>query len=103
MLISSTDDAQLHCLKITEPKLVIVDAGMATQLGKLSSQLKAKGITAPLYCWSTVRHLEPEVQRNVKEIGDAKTSDKDVQDVINGVGTEQLGPDSDGIVFFTSG
>lgn len=98
----STDDAQLHCLKITSPKLVLVDVGMANQLGGLKHLLKAKKV-GDVYCWSSVAHLPKRVRKGVQEIGDAKSSPQLVQDVINGVGLEQLGPESDGIIFFTSG
>lgn len=38
---NSTDDAQTHCLKITEPKLVLVDEALAGKLGVLRKALDA--------------------------------------------------------------
>lgn len=81
---------------------MLVDVGMAAQLGNLADELKAKDV-GPVYCWSSVAHLPQNVRATVGEIGDAKTSPQAVKDVIDGVGVEELGPDSDGIIFFTSG
>ncbi len=100
MTNASTDDAQVHCLKITEPKLVLVDVTTAGQLAKLAPELKSKGV-GPIHCWSSVAHLPQSVQDVVGQIG--KPDPKVVQEVIDGVGVEKLGPDSDGIIFFTSG
>lgn len=75
---------------------------MAAQLGKLTKELKAKNV-GPVYCWSSVAHLPADVRADLGEIGDAKTDPKLVQGVIDGEGLEGLGPDSDGIIFFTSG
>lgn len=74
---------------------------MANQLGNLNQLLKAKKV-GPVYCWSSVAHLPKKVQKNVKQIV-ANPDAKLVQEVLNGVGSESLGPDSDGIIFFTSG
>lgn len=81
---------------------MLVDVGMAQQLGALSSELKANGV-GPVFCWSSVAHLSAQIRQNVGEVGDAKFDPKFVQDIVDGVGLEGLNGDSDGIIFFTSG
>jgi hypothetical protein len=87
---------------VCTPKLVLVDVKMAPQLAPLTAELRAKNV-GPVYCWSSVQHLDKVVRDNVGEVGDAKTSPQLVKDVLEGRGLEQLNGDSDGIIFFTSG
>ncbi|BEJ13945.1 hypothetical protein CspHIS471_0311190 [Cutaneotrichosporon sp. HIS471] len=95
-----TDDAQVHCLGVCTPKLVLVDSKMAQQLAGLTVQLRAKNV-GPVWCWSSVAHLD-NVRDNVSEI--RAVSAQLVNDVLQGRGgVEQLNGDSDGIIFFTSG
>lgn len=95
-------DSQVHCLAKTKPSFVFVDSQLAQMLAPRAAELKAKGV-GPLYCWSGVSHLDAVTRQNVRELGDPNPSPRLVQEVIDGAGIHNLGPESDGIIFFTSG
>lgn len=57
-------DAQMHCLALTKPVFVIVDDGMAAQLGPRADELKQKGV-GPVWCWTSLGHLPAEARDGV--------------------------------------
>jgi acyl-CoA synthetase (AMP-forming)/AMP-acid ligase II len=95
-------DSQLHCLSISQPKIVLVDARRAAVLGPLTPDLAEVGITE-IYCWSGIGHLRANERAGIKEVGNVSPSARAISDVENGVGTETLNPGSDGMIMFTSG
>lgn len=56
-----------------------------------------------MYCWSSIKHLPTLVKKGVKELGKLNPPPGLVRDVENGADLGNLGPDSDGVIFFTSG
>lgn len=97
-------DAHIHCLALTKPKLTLVDVDLAKILGPASAQLLAKNI-GPIYCWSSVSHTSPATRAGVQEVVSPKPSAASVRAVLTGegLGIDSLGPDSDGMILFTSG
>ncbi|CAK9782582.1 unnamed protein product [Cutaneotrichosporon oleaginosum] len=91
-------ESQVHCLKLTSPKFVLVDDKLAAQIGTE----KIEGV-GPVWCWGPTGHLSAEVQEAVTEISSMQARPQLVASVKAGEGLENLGPDSDSIVFFTSG
>ncbi|KLT38725.1 acetyl-CoA synthetase-like protein [Cutaneotrichosporon oleaginosum] len=89
-------DATVHCLKLTKPELVIVDDAMANQLGPVAASLKGKGV-GPIWCWTSLGHLSAQARANVTPSPPSLASVKD------GLFTSGVGPESDGIIYFTSG
>lgn len=55
-------DAQIHCLKLTTPTLVLLDDVMAEQLGPITDKLPGVG---PLLTWGPTVHLSPAARKNV--------------------------------------
>ncbi|BEI94560.1 uncharacterized protein CcaverHIS019_0701320 [Cutaneotrichosporon cavernicola] len=91
-------DSQAHCLKLTKPKIVLVDDKLAAMIGTE----KIEGV-GPVWCWGPTAHLSKEVQAAVTEIASMSPRPETVASVKAGEGLESLGPESDSIVFFTSG
>lgn len=105
VLLNSTlhPDAQLHCLALTEPEVVFVDANLANVLGGIGrAALKQKKV-GEVYCWSSIAHLPAAVRHEVSELITPVAPAKLVSEVEQGTGLESLGPESDAIIFFTSG
>lgn len=104
VLLNSTlqPDAQIHCLTLTEPKLVLVDSKDAEVLAPHAGVLRERGV-GRIYCWSSVRHLGAQVEGVVGVIPTCKPHPQSIADIENGTGLEELGPESDGMVLFTSG
>jgi acyl-CoA synthetase (AMP-forming)/AMP-acid ligase II len=95
-------DAQVHCLTKTKPQFSLIDAQLAQVLAPRADELKAKGV-GPLLCWSSVAHLDPVTRKHVADMSDPRPSARSVRDVVDGTCIHNLGPESDGIIFFTSG
>lgn len=110
-------DASVHCLNLTKPELVIVDDAMANQLGPNAGKLKEKGV-GPVWCWTSVRHLTPEARAGVtvsrvsrrswsgadwQELKSLKPSPRALPEVKAGAFLAGLNPESDGVIYFTSG
>lgn len=53
-------DSQAHCLKMTAPKVVLVDDKLAAQIGTE----KIEGV-GPVWCWGPTGHLAKDVQAAV--------------------------------------
>lgn len=87
---------------MSKPQYVFVDSQLAQMLAPRADELKAKGV-GPIYCWSGVSHLDATTRKNIRELGDPRPSPARVQEVIDGVDIHNLGPESDGTIFFTSG
>ena len=94
-------DATLHCLKLTQPDLIVVDDAMADQLGPAEAQLRAAGVRADVWCWTSLGHLNKDAQRLAKAVQDMQPNHANIRRVKE----EQLniGPESDAIIYFTSG
>ncbi|KAL7424941.1 hypothetical protein Q5752_000628 [Cryptotrichosporon argae] len=95
-------DALVHCLSITRPLLVLLDADLAALLGSSRPLLKQRNV-GHMYCWDLVSGLPADARRGVHELGVLQPPGGLVRDVLAGAGLEKLGPDSDAVIFFTSG
>lgn len=104
VLLNSTlqPDVQIHCLSLTQPKIVLVDSKAAEMLGPIGGVLAEKGV-GRIYCWSGVQHLSSQVQSNVGVVPTCKPHPQSIADIENGTGLGDLGPESDGMILFTSG
>lgn len=107
VLLNSTlvVDAQLHCLGLTKPVLVLCDPEDASVLGSVAPQLTARGV-GPIHCWSSLSHVDPAVRSNVSELTPGfAVSSKSLDEVRSGkgFGLEDVTPESDCMVLFTSG
>ncbi|WRT69457.1 uncharacterized protein IL334_006443 [Kwoniella shivajii] len=80
-------------IRTTEPSLVLLDEERAEILGPYH-HVKETGLP-DMYCWSESSHLP-----TLLEIFDTPT---DVNAILRGEGLEALGPESDAVVFFSSG
>ncbi|BEJ15421.1 hypothetical protein CspHIS471_0500260 [Cutaneotrichosporon sp. HIS471] len=96
-----TADTQLHCLGLTKPKLTLVDQHSGMIIGPIAEQLKGRGV-GPTYCYDKIGHLPANVQAGLIEFTPV-ASPNTVLSVQTGQGLGNLGPDSDGVIFFTSG
>ncbi|GMK59753.1 hypothetical protein CspeluHIS016_0803590 [Cutaneotrichosporon spelunceum] len=94
-------DSMAHCLRLTKPELVLADAVSALALSRVAQQLKDGGV-GPLFSWQDTAHLG---KCGVETIDLAKlpVTAAQVKDVEDGKGIANLGPESDGVIFFTSG
>lgn len=102
LLLYSKNEGTLHCLSITTPVVTILDQELAGKIAVLDKQLKAAGV-GPLFAYEGIGHLGADVGRVVTEIDTSNVDTKLMLDVENGVGIETLGPDDDGMIYFTSG
>lgn len=99
-------DAQIHCLKLTTPALVLLDDVMAEQLGPL--ELTGVG---QLLCWGPTAHLSAAARRNVQVGSRADLCLPQELSTLSAPGVQEikdgrflsLTPESDAIIFFTSG
>lgn len=90
----------VHCLSVTNPKLVITDASMATQLASIAPEIAAQGI-AKLYCWDDMGHLPASVRKAITPYA-ASPSPQTIADIRSGKNLH-IDPDADGVILFTSG
>lgn len=95
-------EAQLHCLGLTKPRLTLVDQLCGSTLGPLAADIAALGV-GPTYSWDSTAHLPPAVRAGLIELLDPTGSPTTVLKVQAGEGLGNLNPESDGIIFFTSG
>lgn len=97
-------DSMIHCLKITHPKLILVDAVSAVALAPYRSQLR-KVNCGPIVSWQPLTHLDGPKDVEVVNYDTIRPDPKVVEDVMagRGFGLENLGPDSNATIFFTSG
>lgn len=95
-------EAQLHCLGLTKPKVTLVDQLCATTLGPLAAELKARGV-GPTYSWDRTEHLPVTVRAGLIELLAPVANAGTVLKVQAGEGLAGLNPESEGIIFFTSG
>jgi len=102
----------LHCLVLTKPDMVLVDEERV----ELFSTMKRDLAGSQVYCWSAVNPTKrgsikvssstegfAYTKSNVEEI--SKVTASQVQDIREGsfLRGEDLGPESDAVIFFTSG
>ncbi|BEI82218.1 hypothetical protein CcaverHIS002_0300860 [Cutaneotrichosporon cavernicola] len=95
-------DASVHCLALVKPELVIVDDAMANQLGPIASTLKDKGV-GPVWCWTSLGHLSSAARANVTELSKLQPTAGALAQVKDGAFASSVNPESDGIIYFTSG
>lgn len=87
---------------LTEPALVIVDQEFAGKIARLGKKLQGKNV-GPLYSYHSLKHHNPIVRRSISPIDLSGVDVQLIRDVENGVGLESLGPQDDGMMYFTSG
>ncbi len=99
----SVQDAQIHCLGLTKPKVVLVDMKDAQILSPVRDQLKARGV-GPLYSWNDLSHLPAHLTAGVTSLdfNKIKVDSKVVADVKAKKGCAVKGED-DALILFTSG
>lgn len=95
-------EAQLHCLKLTKPRLTLVDQFCGMTLGPLAPDLAAFGV-GPTYCYDLTDHLPEPVRAGLIELIMPTGAPTTVLKVQAGEDLGALNPESDGIIFFTSG
>ncbi|GMK58062.1 hypothetical protein CspeluHIS016_0500940 [Cutaneotrichosporon spelunceum] len=95
-------DASVHCLALVQPDLVIVDDAMANQLGPVAATLKDKGV-GPVWCWTSKASLSVAARANVTELSTLQPSAQALAQVKDGAFASGVNPESDGIIYFTSG
>lgn len=99
-----TPDSMLHCLRLTQPKVVLADAVSSATLSFRTEELAAGGV-GPVFSWQDPAHLKKKKQINVVDFKNLGTP-ADAQRAVlegKGFGLEALHPDADGVIFFTSG
>jgi len=109
VLVNSTlvTDSIIHCLAITNPVVTLVDLDMAKVLGPLRPLLRSKKV-GDVHAWSpswATDKLPANIRAGLSFINDAAPSAQAMRAIVDGVGLglENLGPDADGTIFFTSG
>ncbi|TXT12782.1 hypothetical protein VHUM_01183 [Vanrija humicola] len=95
-------DVQAHCLALTKPAVILAEPKYAEVIAPLAGELAAKGV-GKIYSWGPVFHLPRPVQDNVTDITSVNPLPEVVAAVERGDGLEGYGPESDGIIYFTSG
>ncbi|KAL1413244.1 hypothetical protein Q8F55_000998 [Vanrija albida] len=91
-----TSKPQIHCLQLAQPKITLVDPDVAAVIGVHKAELKRRGVTN-IYCWSSTDHLPRKARVPINP--DAAL----IEAVENADGLDNLGPESDATIFFTSG
>ncbi|KAL1406692.1 hypothetical protein Q8F55_008398 [Vanrija albida] len=104
VLLNSTlqPEVQAHCLTLTRPALILAEPKYAEVIAPLASGLAAKGV-GRIYSWGHVYHLPGEVQDAVGDITHVDPSPEAIAAVERGDDLGGYGPESDGIIYFTSG
>ncbi|ODO07016.1 hypothetical protein I350_04383 [Cryptococcus amylolentus CBS 6273] len=93
----------VYLIKLVDSKLLLLDEDRAELLSPYA-HIRETGLPPlfidrlhKMYCWSESGHLP-----SIVEIYNAPNA-RGVQEVMDGVGLEELGPESDGMIFFSSG
>ncbi len=95
-------DSMVHCLRLTKPQLVLADATSAFTLASYAQELKEGGV-GPLVSWQDTAHLGKSSVETI-HLEKLPVTATQIKDVEEGKGiTSELGPESDGVIFFTSG
>ncbi|KLT43707.1 acetyl-CoA synthetase-like protein [Cutaneotrichosporon oleaginosum] len=95
-------DSMVHCLRLTKPELVLADATSAFALAD-HVQALAEGGVGPLFSWQDTAHLGTCAVETVN-LAQLSVTAAQIKDAEEGKGiTADLGPESDAVVFFTSG
>lgn len=97
-------DSMLHCLKLTQPKVILADAISSATLSFATDKLKEGGV-GPVFSWQKPDHLKKKKHIDVIDFKNMGTSKQAEEAVLKGTGfgLENLHPESDGVIFFTSG
>jgi long-subunit acyl-CoA synthetase (AMP-forming) len=98
-----TPDSLVHCLKTARPRIVLADAGVSATLSFHKDALAAAGI-ADIFSWQNADHLKHKGV-TVLDFATLSIPFKGTRAIIDGVGfgLENQTPESDGVIFFTSG
>ncbi|BEJ16856.1 hypothetical protein CspHIS471_0602570 [Cutaneotrichosporon sp. HIS471] len=96
-------DAQIHCLSLTKPKVVLADQKDAQVLSPIRNELKAAGV-GPLYSWDNLDHLPVDARVGFTSLDYAtlKVNPQTVADVKAKKGCA-VQPTDDALILFTSG
>ncbi|KAL1405668.1 hypothetical protein Q8F55_009307 [Vanrija albida] len=96
-----TQEVQIHCLILTRPKIVLVDAAGAEVLAPVAEHL-ADNRVGPLWCWNSTKHLTQRAQAYVEDLSNISPLPASVEAVKSKKGFD-VAPESDALVLFTSG
>jgi long-subunit acyl-CoA synthetase (AMP-forming) len=96
-------DSLVHCLKVAKPRIVLADALTAATLSYHRAELTKAGV-AEIFSWQDAKHLKHNGV-SVLDFANLQVPARSAQDVIEGKGfdIEKQTPESDGVIFFTSG
>ncbi|ODO00633.1 long-chain fatty acid CoA ligase [Cryptococcus wingfieldii CBS 7118] len=85
----------VYLIKLVDSKLLLLDEDRARILSPYT-RIAEFGLP-PMYCWSDTTYL-PSIIEVL-----STPNPQGVQDILDGGGLEELGPESDGMIFFSSG
>lgn len=94
-------DSMVHCLRLTKPQIVLADALSAVTLSKHTAELRAGGV-GRVVSWQNTEHLGVKGLETIN-LGNLGVSKAQVDEVLAGAGITDLNPESDAVMFFTSG
>ncbi|ORY34955.1 putative long-chain-fatty-acid--CoA ligase [Naematelia encephala] len=95
-------DQLLHCLSITSPHLVLVDAERAIVLGPSVPGLQAVGV-GQVISWDPLP-ASFESLSSIRSVGEVlESSELDTRSILQGPDLRDLSPESDAVIFFSSG
>ncbi|WVQ75196.1 hypothetical protein IAR50_004807 [Cryptococcus sp. DSM 104548] len=85
----------VYLIKLVDSKMLLIDEDRAQMLSPYTC-IPEIGLP-PMYCWSDTNYLPSILEVLVKP------NPRGVKDILDGKGLEGLGPESDGMIFFSSG
>lgn len=96
-----TPDSMAHCVRLARPSLVLADAISAVTLDKLKAELPD---VKKIVSWQKTDHLKYN-KVDVVDFSNMGSSFADAEKILKGegFGIEQQNPESNAVVFFTSG
>lgn len=96
-------DSLVHCLRTARPRIVLCDAGSAATLSYHKEELAKAGV-AEIFSWQNADHLKHKGVE-VLDFASLVQPFKATKAIVDGVGfgIENQTPESDGVIFFTSG
>jgi len=97
-------DSMVHCLKLTKPLVVLTDATTAATLSFHRQALADGGVT-DIVSWQNTDHLKTGSKVDVIDFAKLEMPAQSIRDVVDGkgFGIEEQHPESNGVIFFTSG
>ncbi|WVQ89409.1 hypothetical protein IAS59_003167 [Cryptococcus gattii] len=88
-------EQMVYSIKMVEPSLVLLDEERAEILGPFT-HVKETGLP-PMFCWAESGHLP-----SVVEIY-STPNNQGTKEILDGIGLDGLGPESDAVIFYSSG